>query len=232
MSSTKTWVIPFDYNRLTPQTLNYLNQQEQKKADSFFHPKDKKNYQLSHIYLRELLTKNYPTITPKEWQFEYNDYGKPKISTTIEFLQNWETTALASSYSGLKPPIPRCLINKELHFNISHTDSYFAMIISDKECGIDIEESGKIEITKEILDLVLTPKEQTLIKRENISFYTLWTLKEAHLKAIGRGLSISLHEIEFLKIKKNAIFKKGKLNYKTEEIKSNLYLSSSVFEKI
>ena len=194
----KIYIIPFDYKRLTPQSIQYLNQEERQKAQSFFHQIDQKNYQLSHIYLRKLLTQYAPTLPPKAWKFEFNNYGKPYITN-----QGYQ----------------------HIYFNISHTKTHFAMIISNKECGIDIEKEDSIEIDQNILDLVLTPKEQKMIKQKNISFYTLWTLKEAHIKAIGKGLSISLQDIEFLSINENSTFQIGKYYYQTQKINSNLYLS-------
>ena len=198
ISNNDIWVIPFEQRRLTPQTINYLNQIEREKAESFFHQRDRKNYQLSHIYLREILSHYTPTIHPKEWEFKHNSFGKPYIS------------------------------NQNIHFNISHTTSYFAMIISNKECGIDIEQSGHIEINRAILDLTLTPKEAQQLKEKNLSFYTFWTLKEAYLKAIGRGLSTPPNSIEFLSIKENSIFRKANNLYKTKQIRPNLYLSCTI----
>ena len=197
----KIYIIPFDYKRLTPQSIQYLNQEERQKAQSFFHQIDQKNYQLSHIYLREILTQHSPTLSPKAWQFKFNNYGKPYIAN-----QGYQ----------------------HIYFNISHTKTHFAMIISDRECGIDIEKEGSIEINQNILDLVLTSKEQKMIKQKNISFYTIWTLKEAHIKAIGKGLSISLHDIEFLSIEEGYKFKMEGYCYKTKEIDNGLYLSWAV----
>jgi len=197
----KIWVIPFDYSGLTLKRVQYLNQREREKAKKFFHKIDQNNYQLSHIYLREILTQHSPTLPPKRWEFKFNSYGKPYIANR--------------GY-------------QHIYFNISHTKTHFAMIIGDRECGIDIEEEGSIEIDQNILDLVLTSREQMMIREKNISFYTMWTLKEAHIKAIGRGLSISLHDIEFLSIEEGCEFEIGRYCYKTQEIESGLYLSWAI----
>jgi len=174
MEKSKIYLLSLENKSLIKEKIEYLSYEEIEKSKKFFHKRDKENYLLSHIYKRELLSKHYPKISPQKWKFHTNSYGKPYISQ--------------KKY-------------QDVFFNISHTNSHFAMIISDKECGIDIEEEGSITIDQNILDLVLTPKEQILYKRKKVSFYTLWTLKEAYLKAIGKGLFVPLEEIEFLSIK-------------------------------
>jgi phosphopantetheinyl transferase len=72
------------------------------------------------------------------------------------------------------------------------------------------------------VESVLTQKEQKIIREKNISFYTIWTLKEAHLKATGSGLSTPLHEIEFLSIEESSIFKRGEYYYKTQQIEDGI----------
>jgi 4'-phosphopantetheinyl transferase len=200
MSSHEIWVVPFDSAKLTPQNISYLNQIEKDKANSFIHQKDKQNYQLSHIYLREILSSYYPNIHPQEWVFYNNKFGKPYIK------------------------------DFDIYFNISHTSNYFAMIVSYKECGIDIEQNNTIQIDTDILDLTLTAKEQMLHKTEHISFYTFWTLKEAHLKAIGKGLFTQPNTIEFLSAKQDTIFTQNGNIYKTQLITPNLYLSCAILD--
>jgi len=197
MKTNNIYITDFDYKELIKYKIEYLNQEERDKANSFYHPIDKKNYQLSHIYLREILSQNYPEVSPDRWIFKYNRYGKP------------------------------CIANKEyshIKFNISHTNTHFAMIISDRECGIDIEKN-KIQIDNNILNLILTQRERELKRDKRISFYTFWTLKEAYLKAIGKGFFVSPHDIEFLSIKERQEFNFRGYNCFTQKVKSNLYLS-------
>ncbi len=200
MNNTKIYILPFREEELNLKSLDYLNKEEKQKAKNFFHKKNEINYMLSHIYLRKILSKHYPKVLPREWKFKTNKYGKPYIAQ--------------KEYENI-------------FFNISHTNRYFAMIISDKECGIDIEEENSIVINQNILDLVLTPKEQLLYKTKEVSFYTIWTLKEAYLKAIGKGLFIPLQDIEFLFIKNNKPFRKKDYICITKIIEPNIYLSYS-----
>lgn len=85
-----------------------------------------------------------------------------------------------------------------LHFNISHTSSLIACgIAMDAPIGIDIEEK-KRKTAKNILSLArryFTPSEVDYLAKISDSeaqrkeFIKLWTLKEAYVKALGRGFS-------------------------------------------
>lgn len=72
---------------------------------------------------------------------------------------------------------------KDIYFNISHSLNLVAIVISNEECGIDIE---CINQTKNI---------ERIKKHFNINsddeFYEKWTRKEAYLKKIGTGIKIS-----------------------------------------
>lgn len=198
MIDTQIFVKSFDYDDLTSVKLNYLNDEEKTKAKQFVHQKDKQAYQLSHIYLREILSVCYPDVPEKLWCFKTNQFHKPYIAL--------------KSY-------------KNVYFNISHTSSHFAMILSNTECGIDIEQDNHKKIEKTMLELVLTKQEQNILKKNDISFYTFWTLKEAHLKALGKGLLEPLHNIEFLDIRYDIAFEQNGYEYITSKIASDLYLS-------
>jgi len=85
-----------------------------------------------------------------------------------------------------------------LHFNISHTSSLIACgITMDTPIGIDIEEK-KRKTAKNILSLArryFTPSEVDYLAKmpdpdaQQKEFIKLWTLKEAYVKALGRGFS-------------------------------------------
>ena len=88
------------------------------------------------------------------------------------------------------------LQNKELYFNISHSGKWVVGAFSDKEVGIDVEliREPNYEVAKRFysdieianLNAISNPE----LKKDY--FFTLWTLKESYLKAIGTGLTKSL----------------------------------------
>lgn len=82
-------------------------------------------------------------------------------------------------------------------FNISHSGEYTICAISNtNKVGIDIEEIQDIPLYG--FESQFSKKEwEKVLNAENSlrSFYTLWTQKEAFIKAIGTGLYFPLNEV-------------------------------------
>ena len=87
---------------------------------------------------------------------------------------------------------------KEVFISISHSNGYIMCAFSDTEIGVDIELIKKRR--KSVESRVLTDCEISLIddsEDENRAFFTLWTLKESYLKAIGTGFADNAKDVEF-----------------------------------
>ncbi|CAH1190142.1 4'-phosphopantetheinyl transferase Sfp [Paenibacillus plantiphilus] len=90
--------------------------------------------------------------------------------------------------------------SQPLHFNISHSGNWIVAIIADEEVGIDVEVIKPIDLIiakryfakEEYSQLMAVPPQDRLAM-----FYTLWTLKESYVKAVGEGLSIPLNSFHF-----------------------------------
>lgn len=155
------------------KALMLLSSEEKEKANAFSKGIDKERYILSHAYLRRVLSKHYPKVLPTDWEFTYNQYGKPFISAKHEVT---------------------------LFFNLSHSRHYVAVILHDKLCGIDIEEDQGMPIDEGIQDIAFSQKEKYMYQKSSYPkevFYQLWTLKEAYLKALGIGLQCDPSSIDF-----------------------------------
>lgn len=132
-------------------------------------------YLLAHSSELPLLDIN-SSVTLKSIQFRNNVHGKPEVDWPCSY--NWE------------PP--------SLHFNISHTSSLIACGVTIKSpIGVDVEEKQRTTkhntltlarryFTKHELD-VLTAIGDPYIQQQE--FIKLWTLKEAYVKALGKGFS-------------------------------------------
>lgn len=88
-----------------------------------------------------------------------------------------------------------------LAFNISHSGSYVLVAVSNGDnLGVDIEKLREDLDYKYIANNYFTHNEIAAIEGKNIkglyAFYRAWTRKEACLKAVGKGLSIDLKDIE------------------------------------
>lgn len=88
--------------------------------------------------------------------------------------------------------------NNKIFFNISHTEDIVACTITDiNEIGIDIEKLSAIDVYN--FKNILTKDEWEFVNNSGNpsgSFISLWTKKEALIKASGYGLSLNLDSFE------------------------------------
>ena len=126
-----------------------------------------------------------------------------------------------------KPFIP----NSNISFNISHSGKYVVVACTlSNVIGIDVEEMKEgisIGEFKEVFSL----EEYSYIKKSKEplnTFYSLWTKKEALLKAEGKGL---LDDIQAVKISEDKIVFKNR-KYFTLSYELNNHLISLVYKNI
>ena len=97
--------------------------------------------------------------------------------------------------------------NNQIFFNISHTEDIVVCVVTDiNEIGIDIEKLQNININN--FKKILTGREwETLISSQNSMdrFISLWTQKEAVVKATGYGFSLNLDSFEITDDNKTVI---------------------------
>ncbi|XP_050285459.1 uncharacterized protein LOC126725025 isoform X2 [Quercus robur] len=131
------------------------------------------------VYLnkfRLLLDHTNSQVEPRSLKFNKNIYGKPEVE--------WQDV----DGSHIPP----------LHFNISHTSSMIACGVTvNSAIGIDVEEKQR-KLKNNILAFArryFSPYEVGLLTAisdpefQHQEFIKLWTLKEAYVKALGRGFS-------------------------------------------
>ena len=109
---------------------------------------------------------------------------------------NGETPLVFSEHG--KPSLAE---HPEVHFNISHADGIAAAVVSENECGIDCERVRAYD--PRVMKRVCTEAEQAAISsapedERDPLFFRLWTLKEAYVKALGKGLSFPMREAAFM----------------------------------
>ncbi|MDF1794949.1 MAG: 4'-phosphopantetheinyl transferase superfamily protein [Coxiellaceae bacterium] len=145
----------------------YLSVIEADRANRFVNQQLRDSFALAHGWLREQLA-GYLSVAPTELQFDSNQYGKP------------------------------FLVGGELQFNLSHSKQRVALAISRSgDVGIDIQHHDtKVELAaiakrffavEEVAWFEQAPESEKLLV-----FYKIWSLKEAYMKAVGMGMSLSL----------------------------------------
>jgi len=112
-----------------------------------------------------------------------------------------------------------------IEFNVSHSTNFVAIALSPNNIGIDIERVDEAFDFKNLLPSCFNETESNYILSGNtlFNFYTLWTRKEALLKATGEGL---IDALPLLNCLPEMIYRKGaafRLN--TCEIQAGYILS-------
>ena len=92
---------------------------------------------------------------------------------------------------------PVLLGSHEMHFNVSHSDGAALVAIASAEVGIDIERiDGSVDYAG-VAQSVFSRSEIEMLReasdaRRGEVFFSIWTRKEAYLKATGAGFSSNL----------------------------------------
>ena len=158
----------------------WLSNDERDRAHHFFKPEDRERFILSRGGLRYLLA-CYLACAPESLIFTYSSYGKPSLLAPDDTLQ----------------------------FNLAHSGTWVVYAVGFQALlGVDIEQitsrtrlDGFRTRLDGLIEYCLTPNEQTTLPITSHTarlegFFKHWTLKEAHLKAIGLGLSYPMTDVE------------------------------------
>jgi 4'-phosphopantetheinyl transferase len=131
----------------------------------------------SRVLLRHVLSR-YNATNPHRWRFRANRYGKPFVAG----------------------PSAAC----HLRFNLTHTEGLLAVAVTrGREIGIDAECENREVVWRSLAPTIFTDREVAHLDslddaEQRICFFRYWTLKEAFVKARGKGLSLSLQEFHFV----------------------------------
>jgi 4'-phosphopantetheinyl transferase len=157
---------------IVQEFLGTLSADEQSRAGRFRFEHLRSRFILSRGALRRLLG-HYVGCRPKDLAFRYQPKGKPAIA-------------------GSAP----------LQFNASHSaDLGLYAFTSGCEIGVDVEHVRAISDMEEIADRFFCPAESAELlslsaENRGQAFFRCWTRKEAYIKAVGDGLSMSLDSFQ------------------------------------
>lgn len=153
-----------------------LTPEEREKHGRFHFARDRRRYLMTRGLIRTLLSR-YAPVEPRDWIFENNAYGRPRIVNAL----------------------PQA---RRLRFNLSHSASLVvAALTVEREVGVDVEHTAR-NAPLDVAEHFFSAKEAQALKQLPASlqpsrFWDLWTLKESYIKARGMGLSIPLDRFSF-----------------------------------
>jgi 4'-phosphopantetheinyl transferase len=160
----RVWTAQLDDSPLVDATENILDAQEQQRARRFHNALHRRRFVAGRVQLRSLLARCLKT-EPSQVRFRYGQHGKPD------------------------------LVGSSLRFNVSHSENTAVYAVGENiRLGVDIEILRPVADADALAkryfslaeqrDFALCPAEE-----KSTAFLTLWTRKEAYIKAIGEGLS-------------------------------------------
>jgi 4'-phosphopantetheinyl transferase len=123
--------------------------------------------------------------------------GRALLRLTLARQLHCEPAALAFGRSAQGKPVLREPV-AGWHFNLSHSRGWAALALSDAgEVGVDVEFRGRRNDLAGIAQRFYQPAEAQALAAlpeglRRRRFFELWTVKEAAVKALGRGIAIAL----------------------------------------
>jgi 4'-phosphopantetheinyl transferase len=148
-----------------------LNQEEQQRAARYHFDRDRIRFIVARGLLRYLLSA-YLNKPAEDIVFQYGPQGKPTVTDSA------------------------------VQFNVSHSDDRILIGIGyHHPLGVDVEHMTRTIEVDSIAARFFTTNEARQIQAlsgiaQRRAFFNVWTRKEALLKAIGSGLSLSLQACE------------------------------------
>ena len=150
--------------------LSLLSSEEASRAERFKFNIHRNRFIISHGFMRSVLAK-YLNIEPSDIKYQKTEMGKP-------FLIEEDNTPA-------------------LKFNLSHTQDIALLAVTRKaQVGLDIEYMERKTDWQGICKRFFTQAEQDILfalaeTKQSQAFFQLWTRKEAYMKVLGTGLSLS-----------------------------------------
>ncbi|GAB2923783.1 4'-phosphopantetheinyl transferase superfamily protein [Paraburkholderia jirisanensis] len=150
-----------------------LSDDELECASQFYFARDRHSYLITRALVRTVLS-NLLGVAANTLRFAANQYGRPYL-----------------------------LHDGGLSFSISHTAGMIVVATSRSgEIGVDLESRETSRATNILAERCFAPGEIVAFRsiapsHADETFLSIWTLKEAYIKARGTGLSLPLKSFQF-----------------------------------
>jgi 4'-phosphopantetheinyl transferase len=156
----------------TERIRNSLDEGEGRELATLIENQHKTRY-MESVFLKKVILSKYLKVTMEAVHLGEQKLGKPTL---------------------ISP-------KNSLDFNVAHSNDLFVCAIADSGLiGVDVEEIKEIDLRTALefcCDSELAYLNTGNDIERRINFFKLWTLKEAYVKAIGKGLSYPLKDICF-----------------------------------
>jgi len=162
-------LVPGDHPALAGE--DWLSPDEHRREQRFLHPADRIRFRLARSLLRLILGR-YLGVAPAAVCFDYGHVGKPSLGGQFR--------------------------DSQIEFNLSHSaDVMLLGVTRGQPLGVDVERLRTEIAIENMAERFFAPGEvQHLlsleVERRREAFFTIWSRKEAYIKARGLGLSASL----------------------------------------
>jgi 4'-phosphopantetheinyl transferase len=168
------WLVR-DYRRVELAAFSeILDGREMERYRRFYRQEDAERFAAAHVALRTVLA-SYPGTDPGAVEFIYDARGKPHPGNT--------------GPAGLE-------------FNMSHAGNVVLIAVArGREVGVDVEKLRNDFPFMDVARSFFAGREYDLLRScpadaRPTLFFTLWTRKEACIKAAGRGLHLPLDRVD------------------------------------
>src|SRR5690606_249339 len=167
-SDLHIWAVPLNGDPKPFESL--LSAAERDRLSRYRFADHQRRYQIGHGALRLILA-GYLNVDPAKIVFRVGPRGKPY------------------------------LVGGGPQFNLSHSGKLALIGVAAYELGVDVEKVRHLESLTQIAQRHFSDAEFQNLSAEpeharELAFYRCWTRKEAYIKALGEGLSMSLDSFE------------------------------------
>jgi 4'-phosphopantetheinyl transferase len=166
------WIVQLDRSPIN-DSWHLLSADEQKRAGRFRFEVDRVRFANGRSALRRILG-GYLGAPPELLRFQYNAHGKPALSQSPGAI----------------------------HFNVTHSREIALIALARNiPIGVDLEAVRNDLSIGDLAEGVLSRRElerfrTTTPDAQQLEFFKTWVVKEAFLKAIGKGLSVAPNSLE------------------------------------
>jgi len=163
-----------DFERPIRSLHDLLDPEEQQRAARFKVDAARKQYIVSHAFLR-LALERYLGIPARDIKFRVAAYGKPELDLATD-----------------------------LKFNLSHTEGTAVLAFArERRVGVDVERVRENLKPLELAERFFSSAEVAWLRSQPTTqrisaFFACWTAKESYIKACGNGLSMPLSEFSII----------------------------------